>query len=75
MRTVLKPLTANPCRRMEAEAETQAIADKKPVDEDEQAGFDLGDSIYIEGGRLDSTRGRIYYMDDDLIRILPDCGP
>jgi hypothetical protein len=33
--------------------------------------FGLGDSVYIGGGRLDGTRGRIYYMDDELIRILP----
>jgi hypothetical protein len=33
--------------------------------------FELGDGIFIGGGRLDGTRGRIYYMDDDLIRILP----
>ncbi len=37
--------------------------------------FQLGDRIYIEGGRLDTTRGRIYYMDDDLIRILPEGAP
>lgn len=37
--------------------------------------FQLGDRIYIEGGRLNDTRGRIYYMDDDLIRILPEGAP
>lgn len=37
--------------------------------------FQLGDRIYIEGGTLDSTRGRIYYMDDSLIRILPEGAP
>ena len=40
------------------------IEDAAPV-------FGLGDGVYIEGGRLDGTRGRIYYMDDELIRILP----
>lgn len=40
------------------------IEDAAPV-------FGLGDGIYIEGGRLDGTRGRIYYMDDELIRVLP----
>jgi hypothetical protein len=34
--------------------------------------FELGDRVYIEGGQLDKTRGRIYYMDSELIRILPD---
>jgi len=39
--------------------------------EDSSPEFQLGDGIFITGGRLDGTRGRIYYMDDDLIRILP----
>jgi len=34
--------------------------------------FELGDKIHIMGGRLDGTRGRIYYMDDEIIRILPE---
>ena len=33
--------------------------------------FQLGDGVQISGGRLDGTRGRIYYMDDERIRILP----
>ena len=33
--------------------------------------FELGDTVYIKGGVRDTTRGRIYYMDDSLIRILP----
>jgi hypothetical protein len=33
--------------------------------------FQLGDGVHITGGRLDGTRGRIYYMDDERIRILP----
>ena len=41
----------------------------------ESPAFELGDRIYIEGGRLDGTRGRIYYMDADLIRILPEGAP
>ena len=42
----------------------EEIEDAAPV-------FGLGDGVYIEGGRLDGTRGRIYYMDDERIRILP----
>jgi hypothetical protein len=42
---------------------------------EESPGFQLGDRVYIEGGRLDDTRGRIYYMDDELIRILPEGAP
>jgi len=39
--------------------------------EDTSPEFELGDGVYIGGGRFDGTRGRIYYMDDDRIRILP----
>ena len=42
---------------------------------EESPAFELGDRIYIEGGPLDGTRGRIYYMDADLIRILPEGAP
>jgi hypothetical protein len=42
---------------------------------DESPEFQLGDRVFIEGGRLNDTRGRIYYMDNDLIRILPDGAP
>jgi len=42
---------------------------------DESPEFQLGDRVFIEGGRLNDTRGRIYYMDSDLIRILPDGAP
>jgi hypothetical protein len=37
--------------------------------------FELGDYIYIEGGRYNDTRGRIYYIDDELISILPEGAP
>jgi hypothetical protein len=43
-----------------------------PLPDEEAPEFELGDKIYIKGGRLDGTRGRIYYMDEDIIRILPD---
>lgn len=43
--------------------------------EDETPEFELGDRIYIEGGRYDQASGRIYFMDDDLIRLLPDGAP
>jgi hypothetical protein len=54
-------MLANQCRRMSAEDETPE--------------FELGDRIYIEGGRYDQARGRIYYMDDELIRLLPEGAP
>jgi len=31
----------------------------------------LGSYIEIEGGRFDKTTGRVYYLDDSMIRILP----
>lgn len=43
-----------------------------PLTEDESPDFELGDSIYVLGGKLDGTRGKIYYLDPDLLRILPD---
>lgn len=45
------------------------------ADAEESPAFELGDRIYIEGGQLDGTRGRIYYMDAELIRILPEGAP
>ena len=39
---------------------------------DTEVGFQLGDRIYINGGRYDKSSGRIYYLDENLIRILPD---
>jgi hypothetical protein len=38
----------------------------------EEISYELGDHILIQGGRYDKLRGRIYYIDDSLIRILPD---
>ena len=43
--------------------------------EDEAPEFELGDRIYIEGGRYDQARGRIYFIDADLIRVLPEGAP
>ena len=40
--------------------------------DNEETGFELGDKIHIIGGRYDGTRGRIYYLDENLIKILPD---
>ena len=45
------------------------------VDVEESPEFELGDRIYIEGGRYNEVRGRIYFMDNDLIRILPEGAP
>lgn len=38
----------------------------------ETPSFELGDRIYIAGGKLDGMRGRIYYLDEDKMKILPD---
>jgi len=42
---------------------------------DEEISFELGDTVLLSGGKVDGLRGRIYYIDDDLIRILPDGHP
>jgi hypothetical protein len=38
----------------------------------EEQNIELGDKIHIIGGRFDNTRGRIYYLDDSVIKIIPD---
>ena len=45
---------------------------KEINEEIEEIKFELGDKIHIFGGRFDNTRGRIYYLDENLIRVLPD---
>jgi hypothetical protein len=41
--------------------------------EEEEINFQLGDRVYIAAtGPLDGLRGRIYYLDETLLRILPD---
>jgi len=48
------------------------MTEDAPVIE-EEPGFQLGDRVYITAtGPLDGVRGRIYYLDENLIRILPD---
>jgi hypothetical protein len=42
-----------------------------PQEEDDES-LQLGDRILLLGGRYNRSRGRIYYLDDTLIRILPD---
>jgi hypothetical protein len=39
---------------------------------EEETSLELGDTLYILGGRYDKLLGRIYYADDELIRILPN---
>jgi hypothetical protein len=34
--------------------------------------FELGDTILLLGGQVDKLRGRIYYIDDELIRVLAE---
>lgn len=40
--------------------------------EEEEVSFELGDSILLVGGQINGLRGRIYYIDETIIRILPD---
>lgn len=41
-------------------------------DKEEEVSFELGDRVLLLGGQLDKLQGRIYYIDESLIRILPD---
>lgn len=45
---------------------------EKTVNENTSDVLELGDKIHIVGGRFDNSRGRIYYIDETRIRILPD---
>lgn len=43
------------------------------MSEEEEPGFQLGDRVLINAtGPMDGLRGRIYYLDENLLRILPD---
>lgn len=50
----------------------EKIPDQNQAQGEEEVSFELGDQIFIEGGRHDKLHGRIYYLDEELIRILPD---
>jgi hypothetical protein len=38
----------------------------------EEVAFELGDRVLLLGGQIDKLQGKIYYIDENLIRILPD---
>ena len=42
------------------------------MSEEEEILFELGDTVLLVGGQINGLRGRIYYIDENLIRILPD---
>ena len=51
----------------------EETSESKAQEEDEEgAAFNLGDKVFIQGGILDGLRGRIYYLDEDTLKILPD---
>ena len=45
---------------------------KKENNPESEMNIELGDKIHIFGGRFNNTRGRIYYLDETIIRLLPD---
>lgn len=55
-----------------ASAGAEAAEAAAVVEGENDVGIELGDRILIVGGRYNNTRGRIYYLDDELIRIMPD---
>jgi len=44
----------------------------EPIEKDENISLELGDRVIILGGRHDKLIGRIYYLDENLMRILPE---
>jgi hypothetical protein len=60
--------------------EVQDIQEAQPTQEsqqsqqsqEEETSINLGDRILIESRRYKSTLGKIYYIDESLIRVLPD---
>lgn len=56
---------------MEENTKKETSLENSPESESE-INIELGDKIHIFGGRFNNTRGRIYYLDETLIRILPD---
>ena len=40
--------------------------------EEDEILFELGDTVLLVGGQINGLRGRIYYIDETIIRILPD---
>lgn len=40
--------------------------------EEEEITFELGDTVLLVGGQINGLRGRIYYIDETIIRVLPD---
>jgi hypothetical protein len=45
---------------------------EESLQEQELATYALGDILYIEGGVYDGSEGRLYYYDDEYIKILPN---
>jgi hypothetical protein len=45
---------------------------RSPIDkQEENSSVELGDMVYIEGGKHDQLYGRVYYIDETLMRVLP----
>jgi hypothetical protein len=51
--------------------ETESKQDEETKQE-EDLSFELGDRIQIVGGKYDNLRGKIYYLDENILRVLPD---
>lgn len=48
------------------------VADPAKRETDDEEAYELGDRVLLLGGQIDKLQGRIYYIDESLIRILPD---
>lgn len=49
-----------------------ARSNDTPQEQEEQIGYEIGDTVQIVGGPLNESHGILYYIDDELIKILPD---
>jgi hypothetical protein len=45
---------------------------KQEIQEEEGSSINLGDRILIESRKYKTTLGKIYYVDESIIRVLPD---
>lgn len=51
--------------------EEYEIKENNPESKDNEDILQLGDTLIILGGTLAGTRGKVYFVNDDKIRIMP----
>jgi hypothetical protein len=67
------PLEENKEDKSDSESDAESTAEStKDEDEEEDPDLNLGDRILVETKKYGKVVGRIYYIDDTLLRVLPD---